>query len=250
MTVDPLAPFFPPDSVIRRVDGEWALLLGGGRALLMQLAHPLVAKGVAEHSDFKNNPFDRLQRTLDASWTIVFGTNADAARTAAVIHRVHDRVVGADYHANDPELLLWVHATLVDTALRVHRRFLGGLSDDEAEEFYAESMIVASLLGVPMERQPADLTAFRTYVRTMISTLVVSEEAKHQATEVLHPKLPLPLTPLMPFVRQLTVGLLPQPLRDAYGLRWDPARAVALDAASVAARQFLSRLPARLRRAA
>ena len=190
MTVDPHAPFFPPDSVIRRVDGEWALLLGGGRALLMQLAHPLVAKGVAEHSDFKSNPFDRLQRTLDASWTIVFGTNTDAARTAEGIHRVHERVAGAGYQANDPDLLMWVHATLVDTALRVHRRFLGSLSDGQAEEYYAESMLVAALLGVPMEQQPADLGAFRAYVRTMLTTLEVSDEAKQQAADVLHPKLP------------------------------------------------------------
>src|SRR4051812_46738569 len=108
---------FPPDAMIRRVDGENVLLLGGGRALLMQIAHPSVAAGVAGHSDFASGPFARLQRTLEASYTIVFGTETEARRTAAAIKAVHERVTGPGYYANDPALLLWVHATLVDTSL-------------------------------------------------------------------------------------------------------------------------------------
>ncbi|HWW54878.1 MAG TPA: oxygenase MpaB family protein, partial [Acidimicrobiales bacterium] len=100
------AGLFPADAVVRRVDAEMVLLLGGGRALLMQLAHPSVAAGVAEHSDFEQDPLSRLRRTLEATYTVVFGTEAQARRVGEALHRVHDRVTGAGYQANDPELLL------------------------------------------------------------------------------------------------------------------------------------------------
>ena len=118
---------FDDDAVIRRVDGELVLLLGGPRALLMQLAHPLVARGVAEHSGFKADPFARLQRTLDASFAIVFGSDEQSRRAAKSVKAAHRTVHGDGYDANDPELLLWVHSTLVDTALRIHNRFLRSL---------------------------------------------------------------------------------------------------------------------------
>lgn len=239
---------FPRDAIIRRVDGEMALILGGGRALLMQLAHPMVARGVAEHSGFQSDPFARLQRTLQAGYTIVFGTEEQARETAAVVAAVHDRVNGPGYHANDPELLMWVHATLVDTALRVHARFLGSLTPDEAERYYAESIVVGEMLGIPRDVQPPDHAAFRRYVRTMVATLEVSDEARQLATDVLHPRLPWVAEPLFTLARQLTVGLLPRPLREGYGLTWDSRRKAALLAAGAACRQVLPRVPAPLRR--
>ena len=242
------AGIFPRDAVIRRVDGEMALILGGGRALLMQLAHPMVARGVAEHSGFQADPFSRLQRTLNAGYTIVFGTEEQARETAAVVAAVHDRVTGPGYYANDPELLMWVHATLVDTALRVHARFLGPLSADEAERYYRESTTVGEMLGVPLEAQPPDLRSFREYVRRMVGTLEVSDDAKRLAADVLHPKLPWVAEPLFTLARQLTVGLLPRPLREGYGLTWDSRRKAALLAAGAACRQVLPRVPGPLRR--
>jgi uncharacterized protein (DUF2236 family) len=243
---------FADDDVIRRVDGELVLLLGGTRALLMQLAHQLVAKGVAEHSGFEADPFSRLQRTLDASYTIVFGTAEEAHRTARRVHNVHRHVRGEGYEANDPELLLWVHSTLVDTALRIHARFLGALAPAEAETYYAQSMQVAELLGVPVALQPPDLTAFRAYVRHQVGTLRVGDDARRLASSVLHPHVPLDAVtgaPLSLVIRNLTAGLLPAPLRRAYGLSWDPARQAAFAAACLAARQVLPLVPTRLRRA-
>src|SRR5438477_3387872 len=99
-----MAGLFPRHAIIRQVNGEGVLLLGGGRALLMQLAHPSVAAGVGDHSDFRADPFTRLRRTLEASYTMVFGTEEEARRVAAGIRAVHDRVVGPGYSANDPEL--------------------------------------------------------------------------------------------------------------------------------------------------
>lgn len=240
---------FADDAVIRRVDGELVLLFGGTRALLMQLAHPLVAKGVAEHSGFQADPFSRLQRTLDASYTIVFGTEEQAMRTARRVKAVHRTVTGDGYEANDPELLLWVHATLVDTALRIHARFLRPLSADDAEVYYRQSMVVAELLGVPLSVQPPDHAAFRAYVRRMVSTLEVSDDARRLADAVLHPRVPVVVEPAAVLVRNLTAGLLPPPLRTGYGLTWDRGREAALAAATLAARSTLSLVPGGIRRA-
>jgi uncharacterized protein (DUF2236 family) len=243
-----MAGLFAEDAVVRRVNAEPVLLLGGGRALLMQLAHPLVARGVAEHSDFRADPFDRLRRTLDAVSTIVFGPEAAARRTAEAVRAVHARVVGDGYQADDPDLLLWVHATLVDTALRVHARFIGPLRPHEAEAYYQESKLVADVLGLPTALQPPDLAAFRAYVRHMVGTLQVSDEARRLARGILHPRVPWPAAPLAALGRELTVGLLPPPLRQGYGFTWDAPRKGALLLASQSTRQVLSRTPGRLRR--
>lgn len=239
----------PPDAVARRLGKEPILILGGGRALLMQLAHPLVARGVAEHSTFESDPWSRLVSTLDAVYTIVFGTRAEAEQTAAVVSAVHDRVTGDGYQANDPELLLWVHATLIDTALRMHARFLTPLSRRDAARYYEESMLVAGMFGVPLDAQPPDLPAFRAYVRDMVGSLQVSEEARRVARGVLHPRAPWMAEPVFEVGRQLTVGLLPRPLREQYGFTWDRNRKVALLAAQLASRQVLPRVPAVLRHA-
>jgi uncharacterized protein (DUF2236 family) len=236
---------FSPGDVIRRVDGETLLLLGGGRALLMQLAHPAVAAAVDEHSDFRHDAFGRLRRTLEVTTTRVFGTTAEAAAAAEALAAVHRRVRGDGYRADDPDLLLWVHATLVDTALRIHRRFLRPLTADDAALYYGQSMRLAEAFGVPLERQPPDLVAFAAYVRRMVGSLQVSPQARTVARSVLHHRVPLVVQPLAELGRQITVGLLPPPLRRQYGFSWDPAREAALQAAGLAARTVLPRLPRR-----
>ena len=240
---------FSRDAVIRRVDGEGALVLGGGRALLMQLAHPSVAAGVADHSDFRDDPFARLRRTLDASYAIVFGTEDEAQQVAAAVQAVHGRVTGPGYQANDPALLLWVHATLVDTALRLYQRLFGRLSPADAEAYYQQSTVVAELLGCPTSAQPSDLASFRNYVRTMVGSLEVTDPARGLARSVLHPRLPMVAEPLAEVGRQLTIGLLPAPLRRQYGLVWDHRREAALRAATMAGRRLVPLLPSLLRRA-
>jgi uncharacterized protein (DUF2236 family) len=238
----------PPGSIARRVDGELILLLGGGRALLMQLAHPLVARGVAEHSDFRRDPFARLRRTLDATNAIVFGSEAEARAAAAAVNAVHRRVVGDGYRADDPDLLMWVHATLVDTALLVHERFLRPLSPDDAERYYQESTAVAEALGAPRDRQPVDLAAFRQYVDGMVVSLEVSDQAREVAGAVFHPRLPMVTGPFVALGRQASIGLLPERLRRGYGFDWDGRRQLALDAAALASRRLLPLLPPALRR--
>jgi uncharacterized protein (DUF2236 family) len=227
---------FPLDSAIRRVNAHPVVMLGGGRALLMQLAHPLIARGVAEHSTFHQDQMGRLARTIKALNTIVYGSEREARRTSEGLAAVHRHITGEGYSANDPDLLLWVHATLVDTAIRMHARFLRPLPDEVAAAYYADSMVLGELFGIPRASQPPTLTAFRAYVRDMVGTLAVSDEGRELARIALHPPLPLVTDPLLVLGRQLTTGLLPEPLRRQFGLPWDRPRAAALQVAGVSSR--------------
>lgn len=259
--VDPAAGLFAADSITRRVNREAVLLLGGGRALLMQVAHPLVAAGVAAHSRFEQQPLQRLWRTLELTLTIVFGSAAEALAAVRAIERRHARVRGTletacgpfargtKYDANDPALLFWVHATLVDSALVAHERFVAPLRPAERRAFYDESRRTARLFGIPAAHIPPDWNAFRAYMRAMLRgpTLAVGRDSRTIAATLLSPSLPPGLRQAAAASRLFTVGLLPPVLRARYGLPWTPLRARALDAAAAALRAGLPLLPAPLR---
>jgi uncharacterized protein (DUF2236 family) len=212
---------FADDSVIRRVNRENVLLLGGGRALLMQLAHPKVAAGVDEHSDFRRRPLYRLRRTVRLTMAIVFGDKETALAAARNVNRVHARVKGRDYHALDPDLLLWVHATLVDSALVTYETFVRRLSPAQREEFYEQMNNAAELLGVPPSKFPPVFADFRKYVDEMIATnLEVGETALELSRLVVRPRvLRLPGAVFVP-LELVTTGLLPPLLREQYALPW------------------------------
>jgi uncharacterized protein (DUF2236 family) len=218
---------FPPRSVIRRVSRETALFLGAGRALLLQLAHPAVAQGVQDHSEFKKNPFKRLQGTLEATYAVVFGTETLAQAVGARIRHIHDFVVGPQYRANDPDNLMWVHATLLDTALGCYQDFVRPLSDDDAEAYYRDMMVVASVFGVPVEAQPPTLADFRAYFDGVVAGLEVTEVGRDLGSFILDPTLPLrldvPLSPLLGLQRRLTLGRLPAPIRRQFAPDWSSA---------------------------
>lgn len=242
----------PPGSVSARVVSESVLLLGGPRALLMQLAHPAVAAGVAEHSGFRADPFGRLLRTLDAMTVISFGAPEEAREVLGHLRRVHDGVRGelpdgAPYHANDPELLHWVHATLVDTVLVVERRYLGVLSDRDRHRYYEESKEMARAFGIGDDVLPPDLPAFERYVRAEAESLRVTDVARELSHAVLHPRVPLVPSPVWEPLRLVTVDLLPRPLREGYGLRWDAPRKRLLRSAQLAVRLVLPRVPRPIR---
>jgi len=215
---------FPPESVIRRVSAEPALLLGAGRALLLQLAHPAVAQGVHDHSEFKRNPFARLQGTLEAVNAAVFGSDDLAARVGARVRRIHDFVTGPAYAANDPANLLWVHATLVDSALRCYESFVEPLSAEDAETYYREMMRVGELFGLAECDQPPTLAAFREYVDETIATMEVSDVGRDLASFIVEPTLPfslhVPLRPLLRVQRLFSIGTLPASLREQLGFAW------------------------------
>ncbi|MDA0351050.1 MAG: oxygenase MpaB family protein [Chloroflexi bacterium] len=233
---------FGVDSVVRRVNGEGALLIGGGRALLMQIAHPLVAQGVAEHSDFAHDRIGRLLRTLRPVYAISFGTPAQAEAAAARVRHRHEAVSGSGYRATDPELLLWVHATLIDSALLTYQRFVQPLSRRDAERYYEESGRIGELFGVPPSMLPADLEGFERYVAGTVAELAVSATARRIAQTIFTPD-PLWLAPALLLAREATAGLLPPRLRDQYGLRWGSPRARLLSGLAAGSRAVLPRLP-------
>jgi uncharacterized protein (DUF2236 family) len=244
---------FGPGSVAWRVNGEAVLILAGPRALLMQIAHPLVAAGVARHSDFPADAFERLGRTLEATLAISFGDTEQAHAAAASITAVHRRVAGrtssgAAYSALDPDLLKWVWATLVDSALAAHRLLIGGLSEEEEGRYVAEMRALAVAMRTPARILPRGLKGFRAYVDRTLAGLVVSEEAVRLAPPILTPPLPPALLPLATIQRALTVGLLPEQLRRAYGLRWSGSRERAFGLATTTARAVVRATPAALRR--
>ena len=217
---------FAPDSAARRMHGESVLLLGGGRALLLQIAHPAVAAGVAAHSNFRSERWRRLLRTLRPMHQIVFGDYEQALAAVRAINRVHDRVTGPGYDARDPELLLWVLATLIDTSLQMHERFIGPLAPKEAEAYYADMCRLGILLDVPPHYLPRDLAAFRVYFERTLASLEVSEAARGIARELL--KLTPATWPAIAPLRLLSAGLLPESLRERFGLGWGWRRECAL----------------------
>lgn len=217
---------YAEDSITRRINRENILLLGGGRALLMQLAHPKVAAGVDDHSDFRSHPIRRLRRTIRVTMAIVFGERETALAAARAVNQAHAGVRGSGYRALDPDLLLWVHATLADTALVTYEAFVKRLLPREREDFYQEFKFMGELLGIPRERFPHTLRDFDAYLDAMLSTgpVQVGQRALDLARLVLRPKLRLVPGPVMVPFEVVTAGLLPPTLRAQYGLAWGPGQ--------------------------
>jgi uncharacterized protein (DUF2236 family) len=229
------------DSVARRINRETFLLLGGTAALLMQVAHPLVAAGVDQHSDFRRSPLRRLVRTVNTTLAIVFGERATAKSALKRIGRSHAPVRGqaADgraYRARDPQLMLWVQATLVLTSVRWYEAVAGRMSDSDRDAYWAEGKFFAGELGVPEPLFPPAYADLERYEGEMLRTAVIPDAtAAAVARDVLRPYRWLPEIAYWP-TDALSAALLPVPLRDAFGLRFGRAQRVFYRAVIVAIR--------------
>lgn len=236
---------FEPGTVSRDVLRRPVFLLGGMNALLLQLAEPGVAAGVAEHSDFANRIFDRLRHTIDLLVEIGLGEPPEAERAVNEMEEAHRGVAGSMpdgsiYDAADPELRLWVLATLIATVLQVEERYVGEFGEDERSRYIQESRAVARALGVEI---PPDLGSFRQYMSERLDSLEVTANAGHIADHVLHARIgvipPAALAPL----RVVTADLLPARLRAAYGLNLSPRQQRWLGRMQRLTRKTLPRLP-------
>jgi uncharacterized protein (DUF2236 family) len=222
---------YGPGSEAWALNREAMLLLGAGpRALLLQLAHPQVAAGVADHSDFRADPWARLDGTLRSYLRIVYGTATGARAEIRRLNALHRTITGPTYRARDPELGLWVHATLVESTIVVADRWLEPLSRERRAAYYAETLPIGRAFGIPASLLPADLEAFERYVAGQIAPggpVRVGPVARELADVVLHP----PLGPVVPALSAVppaayawtlwpAIGLLPPRIREAYGLRW------------------------------
>jgi uncharacterized protein (DUF2236 family) len=222
---------FGPNSEIWRIDREAAAFLGAGRALLMQLAHPWVATAIAQHSTALGDPIGRFHRTFQIVFTLVFGSLDQALSVSRRLHLRHAAIfgsvpepigpypAGSRYRANDVCALMWVHATLVDTALTTYELVLAPLGTEARERYYAECRVLGLLFGIPIEAQPRDWAGFAAYVEQTVASerLAVGRSAREIAARVLSGAGHLPVPR---WYGDLTAGLVPESLRPAFLLRY------------------------------
>ena len=252
------------DSMAWKLHSEMVLLAGWGRAILLQLAHPLVAQGVAEHSGFlaeRWGRFQRLDRTLRTMLTLTFGAPDEVERAARTINGIHDRVHGelrarqgifparTHYTAHDPALLAWVHATLLDSFLLTYERFVAPLTPEERDRYCAESSAIEPLLGIPARSLPRSMAELRVYMHAKLTAgaIAVGDTARRLAREIVEPPVPLLARPLFALARLPTIGLLPPGIRRGYGLPWDDRRERALNVLAAVSRHLVPLLPSALR---
>jgi uncharacterized protein (DUF2236 family) len=260
------AGYFTDESMLRRVNRERALALAGPRALLKQAAHPLAVAGLLSHSSALDEPYERLARTAKVLSTIGFGSKRDADRVAARVRAMHRRVRGAiperigpypagtPYRADDPELLMWVLFTLVDSATVVYRKYVRSLSREEEAALWQDYRTVGRLFGLRDRDMPRTLTELDGYRRSMLTgdRLHVSGWARERARRiVLDPPVPLLARPLLETVNFITIALLPDRIREQYGFSPLPPaivrKALVAGGAAYGKRAVLPLLPDRLR---
>lgn len=250
-----------PGSVLRQTTREAVSLLGAGQMVLLQLAHPLVAAGVAEHSRFQLEPLSRIQGTLDMMHAIVFASRAQAAAALRQFHLVHASVAGrlpspaatfpagTAYTGHDPALKWWVLATMLNSKLDIYQRFVAPLRPTEIERFYEDGRQVARHMGIPARILPPTARGMQDYLNEMLESgsLTVIPAARGLAQTALHPPVWVVPRACAALVRFVTPGLLPESLRRAYGLEWKPGREACLAVLSQVFRRLLPFVPAPLR---
>ncbi len=247
--------YFGPQSVSWQVQREVTVLFGGARAVLMHAAHPLVIAGARESGFYERNPWRRLQRTLILTYTITFGTKDQARAAAELINEVHARVQGVDaatglpYDALDPELLLYVHASLVESALLFEALTVGKLDDEGRQRFHEEQMLAAEMVLVPRGNIPPTVPALRAYLREVEDSglLRVTEAAERVAALFRDPPKEAEWRPVLKLVSPLAFGTLPRSIREMYGVSLTPVRRSAMRAAFAALRLAGPLLPPRFR---
>lgn len=257
---DPRAGLFGPSSISWRVNREAVLFAGGGRAALLQLAHPAVSHAIEQHSPTRSDPTGRFARTFTQIFTMLFGDLASTVEAARRVHGIHAHIHGEltegggrhargdRYMANDEAALLWVFATLVDTTVKTYSLLVAPLSRAERERYYAESRAFGQLFGIPGELFPPDWDAFETYVDEVLASDVL--HVTRYARDLSRFLLGTPLTryaPLMHGYRVFTAGLLPHALREAYELPTGAAPQLAFWLEVRTLRAAVRALPARLR---
>lgn len=224
-----------------RINREAALLAAGPAALLLQVAHPLVAEGVHQHSAFEADPPRRLRNTLRTTLALVFGDGPTAERAVRRLNGVHGSVSGDvqdpearaisgrdSYRALEPELLLWVQATLIRTSVDAYERWVGPISRQERETFWAEARRVGVRLGVPPSASPADWAAFEAYWARMVGPdgpIRVTPTGRRLGRAIAGSPLPFVPGPLLGPLMSPALALMPERIRMEYGFAWGPGRA-------------------------
>jgi uncharacterized protein (DUF2236 family) len=226
--------------IAQRINRETVVLLGWGRAILLQLAHPLVAAGVADYSRFRQGAggyVRRARETVGAMLAITFGTDQEAEAAVAGINRIHDRVhgtlrepvgpfpAGTPYSAHDPRLLLWVHATLLESMVIAYERLVAPLTIEDKDRYAREATWLTERLGVPARDLPQTYPDLLAYLDRQYASgeIVVGPAARELGEALLSPSIG-PAALAFGAARLLTLGLLPPGVRAQYGDDWSPSR--------------------------
>jgi uncharacterized protein (DUF2236 family) len=253
-----------PGGITWRRASDARLLIAAGYALLLQVSHPTVGAGVSEHSEFRRDPWGRLLRTLDYTYTMVYGGPSAAGEMGRRIRSFHRGIGGVapdgrPYRALEPGAYAWVHATLAEAIVLAHERFGRPFGDEERESFWAEWRALGRLLGIRERDLPPDWPRFSAYFQDMVVTTLVHTAAVDEVLAALaRPSAPalsalrgppwrLARIPLGHILQLTTVGLLPPALRRSFGLRWSPAQEVELRALAAALRSSTPIMPSWLK---
>lgn len=253
-----------PGTITWRCAGDARVPLAAGYALLLQVAHPTVGAGVSEHSQFRRDPWGRLQRTLDYTYTIVYGGPQAAGEMGRRIRSMHGQIHGSTpdgrrYNALEPEAYAWVHATLAEAIVLAHERFGRPFTHEQRRQFWAEWRSLGRLLGIRDRDLPLDWQTFREYFEEMVDGVLERTTAVDEVIEALARPAPPPVMglggaawavtrlPLAHVLGLVSVGLLPEVLRRRFGVRWTPAKDLQLRALSTTLQATTPLMPPWLR---
>ncbi|AND15824.1 oxygenase MpaB family protein [Rathayibacter tritici] len=229
---------------------EGVFLVAGARAILLQIAHPAVGQGVADHSDFVRRAAQRLHGTLSFLYVLHYGTAEDVRAVRRRVNRAHVPVRGPGYTAFDPELQRWVAATLTQSMLQLYEGAFGALTEEQADDIVRRSVVVGAALQMPEELWPDSRAAFDAYWRRELGRLEVTPAARRVARDLLGPGIAAwYLRPLGPYLRLMTAGLLPAELREPFGFHWSARQEARFERALARTFAVYRRLPAAVRTA-
>ena len=258
-TSNPLAGIYGPDSMSWRINRESALFVGAGRAALLQLAHPWVAAALRQHSSLLNRPIARFHNTFRIVFTMVFGSLHQALAAAQSLYSRHTRITGQlaedtgawrrgdHYQANEAGALLWVYATLVESAVIACEAVHGPIALDDRERYYAETNTLAALFGIPGSALPPTWSAFSAYIQAMNASdlLGATADARRMARNLLAGAGSWIRSP--GWYSALTASWLPQRFREEFALSFGPAEQRAAERAAKRLSAIYRRLPAAIR---
>lgn len=253
------AGLFGPDSVTWRIHGDPSMILGGFRALILQAVHPLVMAGFDDNSVFQGDPWGRLQRTGNYVSTVTYGTTAEAQQAGRWLRRLHASLApgvepesGQTYRVDDPELLLWVHCTELESFLTTYRRSGGWLRRGDGDRYVAEMVASAELVGIPTAMVPSTEAEMRDYYRSVRPSLRVTSVAFRNVLWGFAPPMPAwmayatPARPAWATLVGIAAALLPPWARRLYRLPGLPTTDISATVAARAVRGALVMLPGQI----
>lgn len=233
--IDPAAGIYGPDSMMWRLGRETIGFFGGGRAALLQLGHPWVANSIDQHSQTRDDPLGRFRRTFINVFTMIFGSTDQVLRVANNVHNIHTKIrgeiaepsgafaQGSHYEANEVSAMLWVHATLWDTQVRMYELVFPALTRAEKEAYYRETKLFAYLFGIPDDALPPDWGAFQDYMERMYaSDEIVARRVGREMGDMIF-NFGGPLRPALKWMQVMTAYMMPPRLREEFALPADTA---------------------------